>query len=946
MSKRPWTAADAESHNAALKGKAKLAKRWADTANGTLQSETEKGTEQTKAEGIAIATANKAVSRAHMGNSGVPEKPVRKKRTVTDAPGVTRTDPTDPSHPADSTMRTRAGQLSPASIDLDEHSVEAVLGTERACLSTDLKTNKSFLEVYLMSGAVFARQVPLCDTHRRDSVTKVLGSVRDIRVEGDHLVGRVFVDTNCPVWSKIRDGHITDVSWGVQPLETTEIKAGQSKDVQGRSFTAPADRSLFVHSKWRLREESITPIGSDERAKIRSLSTNQENAMNELNRAWLEENYPELVRSETTAEEAQAVWDGLPAADRTRAEESCREADDDEDDDEEDDDEDHDDKETPAKKKARMTREAKARKARAAKARAAGDEGQRIRAEQAEADAERIREEATEAATKKERKRVASIKRLAGKDVEPELVSRAIDEGWGISRVRAAFLTAVRTGRTASVGGGGNTDQVEMVRSLFGSAPAGHVRSHETDCTVATLSAAMLTRSYHGGQDVCNILGGYRPSASMISDESGRQESGQCYTVRNDVTRMLSGQARQASEERRRASERLLDLGDRYRGMSMLDLVDECNRIEGRARTTYDADERIRAAFSGSALSAIFTQNVSAQFLGGYLDAADTTVGWVTESDVPNFLQNERAIYGKMGQLERLGKGGTAADLDTSDWNEVYKIYRYAGKFVIDEQDFINDRFGALAQMSPQDMGLSARQIRPNLVYATLLQNPTLNQDSQALFNSGVVASRSEGNIVTGQITDFNATTPTASAGPMQDGISLMGKQRLRNRVLNLRPRFAIAGLDLEWALNVLLKSQQRIISSGSGGTYNPLAAAGIDMETRLDSRLDPLGVYCNADKKTYYPWTTTGATTGRSRTCILAARPGEQGAKTMEVGYRIGTGRAPRIRSSILREGSGQYGMSWDVNLDIGVQVLDFRGFVLINGGDTQLAASGPAQS
>jgi len=187
-----------------------------------------------------------------------------------------------------------------------------------------------------------------------------------------------------------------------------------------------------------------------------------------------------------------------------------------------------------------------------------------------------------------------------------------------------------------------------------------------------------------------------------MTDDSGRAESGQCFTVRGDVTRMISGQARQASDERRRAAERLLEMGDRYRSMSMMDLVDECHRIEGRTRTTYDQDERIRAAFSGSALSAIFTQNVSAQFLGGYLDAEDTSVGMFTETDVPNFLQNERAIYGKMGQLHKIGKGGTAADLDTSDWNEVYKIFRYAGKFLIDEQDFINDRF---SNVSPDSSG-------------------------------------------------------------------------------------------------------------------------------------------------------------------------------------------------------------------------------------------------
>ena len=874
----------------------------------------------------------KTKSRAKMGNSARPKKPVR---TVTPAASVERT----VERSDDTAIRTRAGQLSPRSIDRDEQSVEGVLGSEHQCLSMDLKTRKSFLEVYLMSGAEFPAQVPICDTHTRDSVERVEGSVRDIHVEGDQLVGRLFFDASkYSTWSKVRDKHITDLSWGVQPLETSEIKPGKSAEIQGRTFTAPADRSLFVHTKWRLREVSVTPIGSDDRAKIRSAadlpnqsrkirSLVQETTMTELIRKWLEENMK--LRADATADEAQTFWDALKAEDRTRAEEACRESDDDDDDDDDDEDEDEDDADRPGKKRMhRVTRSSVVTE----ETRAAEE-------------AERVRAETHKEAVATERKRVASIRKAAKNDVPAEIVARAIDEGWNVKRFRGVALECVRTARTATVGGGGNVESVEMVRSLFGGgqAPAGHVRSHEADCTVASLSAALLSRTYRGRQDPCDILGGYRPSSAIVDDTTGRAESGQCFTVRSDITRMVSRQAEHASEQNRKAAERLLDMGDRYRGMSMMDLVDEANRIEGRTRTSYDAEERIRAAFSGSALSAIFTQNVSAQFLGGYLDADDTTQGWVTEADVPNFLQNERAIYGKMGQLQKLGKGGTANDLDTSDWNEQYKIARYAGKFTVDEQDFINDRFGALAQMSPQDMGLAARQIRMNLVYALLLSNPTLNQDNQALFNSGVVASRSAGNIITGTITDFSATAPTANAGPFQDATSLMSKQRLRNRVLNLRPRFCVSGFDLEWATNILYKSQQRIISSGSGGTFNPLATAGANVDCRYDGRLDPLGCYNNSDGKTYYPYTTTGATTGRSGTAILVARPGEQGAKTIEVGYRVGTGRAPRIRSAILREGSGQYGMSWDVNLDIGALPLDYRSFVLLTGNGSQLAATGP---
>ncbi len=245
--------------------------------------------------------------------------------------------------------------------------------------------------------------------------------------------------------------------------------------------------------------------------------------------------------------------------------------------------------------------------------------------------------------------------------------------------------------------------------------------------------------------------------------------------------------------------------------------------------------------------------------------------------------------------------------------------------------------------MSPQDMGLSARQIRGNLVYAQLLSNPALNQDGYNVFNSTVVGSRSQPNLMTGgPITDFNVTSPAVNAGPLQDGTSAMYKQRLRNRVLNLRPRFVVAGTDLMWALDVLYKSQQRIIASGSGGTYNPLQAEGANVEIRLDSRLDALGVYDNNSGYTYYPYANTVNSQLRSGTAFLIARPGEQVAKTIEVGYRIGTGR-PRIRSSMMREGEGRYGFQWDVNLDIGVKILDYRGIVCLTSGYSQAAATGP---
>ena len=43
-----------------------------------------------------------------------------------------------------------------------------------------------------------------------------------------------------------------------------------------------------------------------------------------------------------------------------------------------------------------------------------------------------------------------------------------------------------------------------------------------------------------------------------------------------------------------------------------------------------------------------------------------------------------------------------------------------------------------------------------------------------------------------------------------------------------------------------------------------------------------------------------------------------------------------------MIREGEGRTA-AWDVNLDIGVQILDFRGIVCLTSGYSQAAATGP---
>jgi hypothetical protein len=290
-------------------------------------------------------------------------------------------------------------------------------------------------------------------------------------------------------------------------------------------------------------------------------------------------------------------------------------------------------------------------------------------------------------------------------------------------------------------------------------------------------------------------------------------------------------------------------------------------------------------------------------------------VGWCSESDVPNFLTAERAAMGKFGPLTRVTQGKPAGDNTGGDWNETLRVYRYGSKFVVDEQDLINDRFGALSQVSPQELGLAARRVRPDLVYSTLMSNPTLTQDATALFEASTHA-----NYGTAGTRIYNTTDGSVSVLPIQNAISAINKQRINNVPLNLQPRFMLIPPDLRWGAAILFQSAERVIASGSGGTYNPLRDIGI--EPRMDSRLGATGCVNPL----------TGATvTGSAAHWFLLCKPGEEGAKTVEVAYLQGTGRSPQIRSFVLDR--GQWGIGWDVKLDIGCTPLDFRGMYYATG-------------
>ena len=178
----------------------------------------------------------------------------------------------------------------PASLDEKTRSVEVVLSNEAPVRVYDWDRGV-IEEVLLMEGANLPRnkQLVLLDAHSRYDTSDVIGSARDIRVEGDALIGRAFFSSEAESpWTKVREGHLTDFSVGYRIDEAVWIPSGKTEIINGKSFTGP----MQVATKWTPRELSAVPIGADENAKARS-DNHEENKkedyqMDEKIRAMLE----------------------------------------------------------------------------------------------------------------------------------------------------------------------------------------------------------------------------------------------------------------------------------------------------------------------------------------------------------------------------------------------------------------------------------------------------------------------------------------------------------------------------------------------------------------------------------------------------------------------------------------------------------------------------------
>jgi hypothetical protein len=460
-----------------------------------------------------------------------------------------------------------------------------------------------------------------------------------------------------------------------------------------------------------------------------------------------------------------------------------------------------------------------------------------------------------------ERDRVRKITELAGSDVSADLRSRAINEGWDEGRAAPEFLAEIRRR--------GPETQTNPVPYF---ATAQTVKPSSINANSRSLAAGLM------------IAAGISDPTKFAFHNGRRTSPTDKFTAQD------------------------AEIGHRMARMSAADLLRECVR-QDTGRLYWDVEEAMeaqRSSPSGGTLTSVFSASVYAKLVEGWEEEPDTTV-WCESEDVANFLDQDDISIEGSSNLKILPRGGTATHASLSDSKETYSIARFAKQFVVDEQDVIDDRLGAIMRM-PMQMGNAARRLRPDLVYSILLANPTMT-DTGALFNSTAVTTAGG---------HANLTTAVLGSTGLKAGIEAMGAYRTDdNAVLNIRPKFLIVPAALQWTAMELLTSTNHAYTAAAAAAtpseyYTINVLNGVVQTLVVDDRIGATGCWNP---------TTQAVVAGAATKWFLSAG----GPRTIRVAYRRGTNRMPQLRSFVLDK--GQWGIGWDINMDIGAAAMDYRG-------------------
>jgi len=332
-------------------------------------------------------------------------------------------------------------------------------------------------------------------------------------------------------------------------------------------------------------------------------------------------------------------------------------------------------------------------------------------------------------------------------------------------------------------------------------------------------------------------------------------------------------------------------------GMSLSELAREYLRVTNINAAGMDKRAMVGAAFTRGIIShgtsdfANLLENVANKAaLIGFDEAEETWSTWCRSGSLPDFRQGSRVNMSTFGDLDIVYENGEYKYGTFSDLKETLTLVTYGKLFSISRQAIINDDVDAFSRI-PRSMGRAANRKVGDLAYAVLTGNPTMNQDSTALFIAG------HSNFVA------NGSGAAPSVATLETAFTAMATQTdPAGNTLNIMPNYLIVPHALRGTAEVLQSATYD--PAGTAGTLTPNTVQGrfqVVADARLDSN-DAAAWFLAGNQNVY---------------------------DTVEVAFLDGND-APYLES---KDGWSQDGVEYKVRIDAVAAPLDFRALYMNDG-------------
>ena len=316
---------------------------------------------------------------------------------------------------------------------------------------------------------------------------------------------------------------------------------------------------------------------------------------------------------------------------------------------------------------------------------------------------------------------------------------------------------------------------------------------------------------------------------------------------------------------------------EEFRGKRMMRLAAECVERElGKSTHAMDDETIVREALTGTGAFPGILSNVAHKSMAQAYQSAPTTYQlWTAQGSNSDFKDATRYRLSEADTLEKLNESGEFKAGGVTEGAAKTSIATYGRMFSLTRQAIINDDMGALQQL-PAIYGAAARRMINKMVYKMLQSNPKV--EGAQLFHAD----------------HKNLCTEDISIEGLAKMKAAMAKQKniKGEEYLNIQPAFLICPVELEVQAAQLISSV--VDPTKANATPNPFANK---MTVISEPELE--------DEKTFY----------------LAAAAGI--APTIEVTSLNGN-LTPTMERA---EQFDTLGIKWRIYMDVGVNLLDYRG-------------------